>query len=257
MAKSGTPSRQTAHNRRETQEEEGIRGQQISSAFKMPKLKLPKALQARVSRLDPSREEEALNKARTRQQIMQERLKMQPRAQGGTTGSANGPRSNAELMDQIEILDSPGTDPGDAQAFELGKIEVETSETKVIHIFKSRNAGAKEFDDFARGIQSWFNMVEMEAIKRFHSVYMDPIVEAMEEYLERLALELVDLIAKALRLSKLKKYRRGVLSIGHLALKAIEAILEELEKMGKEIPIEEFVTVKDLEKLEVIGKEAA
>ena len=249
MAKGGSSGRQSSHNRRETQEEQLIRGQQISSVFKMPKLKLPKALQSRVNRLDPNKEEERLNKARSRLQVMQDRLKMQPRAESGG-GTSAGPKSEAELLNQIEVLGGPGTDPGDAQAFELGKIEVETAETKVIHIFKSRNIGAKEFDDFARGVQSWFSMVEMEAIKRFHSLYMDPIVEAMEEYLERLALELVDLIAKALMLSKLKKYKKRALAIGHLALKAIEAVLDELEKAGQHIPIEKFITVQDLELLE-------
>jgi len=145
-------------------------------------------------------------------------------------------------LDNIEI-------PEEEREFDLSKVDPfseESEERKVLHLFKDRNLGAKEFDDFARGIQSWFSMVELESMRRYHELYVGPIIESMEEHLERAAMQLMDLITKALLLCKLRKYKKGVGEIGRIALEALEKMLQDL---GRTVPEDLLITRKVLDNL--------
>lgn len=116
-----------------------------------------------------------------------------------------------------------------------------------MHIYRSRNRGAKEFDDFARGIQTWLSTLEMEAIRRFHSLHLDPIEEAFEEYVLRMAQGLVDLISKALLLSRLKVCQKAAIEVARLALEMIKKLLENREE---DIPLEKMFTWKRIQELQ-------
>lgn len=168
----------------------------------------------------------------------------------------------------IEELKGPGVDDPDEELLrQLNELDLdvvekeldlantnalseENEERKILHLFKERNLGAKEFDDFARGIQTWFSMVELEAMRRYHDLHVGPVVDAMEEYVERMAMELMDLVLKALLLCKLKKSRRAAGSVAKIALEAILKMLKEINKEPSDIPL---ITAKVLEELEAEG----
>lgn len=155
--------------------------------------------------------------------------------------SKNATREEEERKAQVpqdELLKREELD------FESLSVSEENQERKVLNIFKMNNAGAKDFDNFARGIQTWLSMVEMEAIRRYHDLHLGPIVEACEEYILRAAESLMDLIQKALLLSQLKKCRRAALEVARLALQAIEKMVEELDIS---IPLERFVSLQGLQ----------
>ena len=116
-----------------------------------------------------------------------------------------------------------------------------------MHIFRSRNHGAKEFDDFARGIQTWLSTLEMEAVRRFHDLHMDPIVEAFEEYVLRMAQTIADLIDKALLLCRLRICQKAAAEIAKLALEMIKRLLREREE---DIPLEKMFTWKRVQELQ-------
>ena len=154
-----------------------------------------------------------------------------------------------ELLRQLDEMNLDVVEE-DLDLSRIDPLSEQNEERKVLHLFKDRNLGAKEFDDFARGIQTWFSMVELEAMRRYHSLYVGPVTDAMEEYVERLALELMDLILKALLLCKLRKSRRAA---GAVAKIALEAILKMLQEIGKEPSDVSMVTAKVLEELEAEG----
>jgi hypothetical protein len=140
-------------------------------------------------------------------------------------------------------------DPTAEQEVEISLDHVVSEENPMVaqlHLFRQRNRGAKDFDDFARGIQTWLSTLELEAMKRFHSIHMDPIVDAMEEYVLRLAEGLVDLILKALLLSRLKICQRAAMEVAKLAWQMIEKLVKERDE---DIPLDKLFTYKQLEKM--------
>ncbi|MBX7139189.1 MAG: hypothetical protein K1X83_14540 [Oligoflexia bacterium] len=113
--------------------------------------------------------------------------------------------------------------------FEELDLSEENEEAKILRLYRDRNMGAKDFDDFARGIQTWLSMMELESIRRFNELHLDPILEACEDYIMRAAESLLDLIDKALLLCRLRIAKKAAREVARLALERIEKLLEELD----------------------------
>ena len=151
-----------------------------------------------------------------------------------------------ERKEELDILHNTHVEIYHEPDLNTARNSDENPVNKVLYMFRSRNMGAKEFDDFARGIQTWVTMMEMEAMRRFHDVHVGPIVEACEEYILRAAESLMDLIAKAVMLARLKACKRAAREVALLALKAVEKMLEELDRV---VPSEMLFTFRALENL--------
>ncbi|MCB0310109.1 MAG: hypothetical protein KDD42_02665, partial [Bdellovibrionales bacterium] len=117
--------------------------------------------------------------------------------------------------------------------------------SKLLTLYRTRTA-KKDFDDFARGIQTWLSMLEMESVRRFHDLHMDPVLEAMEEYINSVAAGLTDLIKKALLLCRLRTAKQAAKAVAKIALEAIEKMIKELDH---DVPLEKLFTWKVVKQL--------
>lgn len=160
------------------------------------------------------------------------------------------PSVKEELLrdNSLKVVAKPEVKP-EPELPKLSELRISEDTNPIIfqlQLFRRRNAGAHNFDDFARGIQTWLSVIELEAIRRFHDLHLDPIVEAMEDYVLKAAQSLKDLIDKALLLCNLKVCRKAAQHVAQLALKKIEEMLSELNRV---VPSELLFTWKQVELL--------
>ena len=156
--------------------------------------------------------------------------------------------TNSTDASRTDLSAGPAVIESSREQPDIGKIGISeyggNEIAEQLTVFRSRNQGAKQFDDFARGIQTWLSTIEVKAIKRFHELHIGPIEEAFEEYITRTAMALTDLIMKALLLSKLKRGRKAARRVASLAMKKIEKLMEELNVT---VPMEMLFTWKALQ----------
>ena len=107
--------------------------------------------------------------------------------------------------------------------------------------FRKRNKGAKDFDDFARGIDTELTSTDLESIKHFYELHLKPIAEACEDYILKAAEKIRDLIEKALLLCRLEVCKAAAMKVAELALKMIE---QTFQNLGREMPVDKLFTPK-------------